>query len=295
MPKKPVPAAAKHGSSSIKRFAYFAVSTDPRATTCRAWKSLMQFRDELLHNPRTDDVYWRKWFGQMESWLCGVWNDYEEPYYHPAVFRQHDCPRAAENVKEVKERLVRLFKTVRPKRDKRAGDDNRWALFPPNATLLYFYDAYVVDWSLPFPAIPDRGPLVQWIEQWIDRIVLIETRGRPWDDEESERPPALDPYEFMQALHRVARESRSTLEEYRSRGVRPTRPEQSKADLVRKILSAPDPFEGKKSTLAARVGYTHVSSLARVKNFKALWQRNEDALARARAQRAKSMARPYES
>lgn len=65
----------------------------------------------------------------------------------------------------------------------------------------------------------------------------------------------------------------------------------SKADRVRELLSGATPYERNKSDLAAEVGYTHQSALARVKNFRHLWAENERKLAHLRAESQRRMDR----
>ena len=75
----------------------------------------------------------------------------------------------------------------------------------------------------------------------------------------------------------------------RSKKVGRRRRERSKADLVRELLSGEAPYEMNKTQLAGEVGYTHSSSLSRIKNFDSLWSQNELKLAAKRRESQKRM------
>jgi hypothetical protein len=143
------------------RYATFVESTDPRVTICEAWKALMQFRHELLTNPRQDsgaEGWWSVWVGTMQRWLYGG-GDWGYGYYGPSHrITTPDCA---------------------------VGRNDKTRLFPANTT--YAHNGFVIDWGKPFPPIPERGPIVEWVESWIDRIQYTEATGRyPW---EPDAPP----------------------------------------------------------------------------------------------------------
>jgi hypothetical protein len=180
MARKPAPMKAKEPESSRKasseagpvRYSAFVASTDPRVTTCEAWKTLMQLRDELLNNPRQDsgtEGWWSKWVGTMQRWLYGG-GDWGEGYYEPS--HRDVNPDCAVCLDTVKRRRHGMF-TPDASYEACASDDKRTMLFPANATFLH--NGFVIDWESPFPPISHRGPLVEWVESWIDRIQYIES------------------------------------------------------------------------------------------------------------------------
>jgi hypothetical protein len=166
-----------------ERTTLFVASTDPRVTTCEAWKSAMQFRHELLTNPRQDSGtsgYWSVWVGTLQRWLYGGGN-WGDGYYAPG--HRITTPDAAVSLKSIKETrndLVRNEKNFRHKDKPEPGDDERTMFFPTGAT--YWHTGPVIDWNQLFPAIEDRAPLVEWLESWIDRITFTEATGHyPWE------------------------------------------------------------------------------------------------------------------
>ncbi|MFM9957263.1 MAG: hypothetical protein ACKVZJ_04240 [Phycisphaerales bacterium] len=179
-----------------ERFMVFIPSTDPRVTSCEAWKSLMQFREELLTNPRTDPGetgWWSRWVGtvlryivgQDERWGRGYYGPNHMPFvgdmpgYHP--FEQQNAARPVESVRRD---LHRLFEPKKKRFVSLEGDDTRTVFFPPYATIVHFYSAAVVDWSAPFPSIAERGHLIEWVESWLDVITYTEATGHyPWEAE----------------------------------------------------------------------------------------------------------------
>jgi hypothetical protein len=173
----PTPAESK--PEQPERFSYFVPSTDPNVTTCDAWKSLMQFRHELLTNPRQDSGahgWWSMWIGTMQRCLYGG-GDWGEGYYAPS--HRDSTPDCAVCLAMVKRRLHAMFSSDDADEED-ADDDNRTMCFPANTT--YVYRGFVIDWSRSFPPIAERGPLVEWVESWIDRIQYTEATGRyPWE------------------------------------------------------------------------------------------------------------------
>jgi hypothetical protein len=158
------------------RYATFVESTDPRVTICEAWKALMQFRHELLTNPRQDsgaEGWWSVWVGTMQRWLYGG-GDWGYGYYGPSHrITTPDCA---------------------------VGRNDKTRLFPANTT--YAHNGFVIDWGKPFPPIPERGPIVEWVESWIDRIQYTEATGRyPW---EPDAPPTPTVSVSPDLLDRVA-------------------------------------------------------------------------------------------
>jgi hypothetical protein len=77
-----------------------------------------------------------------------------------------------------------------------------WTMFfPPDAN--FWHDGPVIDWSQPFPPIADRGPLVAWLESWIDVITFTEVTGRyPWEPEPA--GAATFPPEALEILKQIS-------------------------------------------------------------------------------------------
>lgn len=190
------------GPSRPDRLTVFVPSADPRVTGCKAWKALMQFREELLTNPRRDsglDGWWSRWIGTMQHWLYGG-GDWGDGYYGPG--HRVITPDAADCLDTVKRVLHAGFGNARPFRPD-AGDDTRTVLFPPNST--YNFRGLVIDWAEPFPPIAERGPIVEWVESWIDRIQYTEATGRyPWEPDAPPISTVSVPPDLLDRLQRAA-------------------------------------------------------------------------------------------
>jgi hypothetical protein len=194
-----------------ERTTLFVPSTHPRVTTCEAWKSAMQFRHELLTNPRQDSGtggYWSVWVGTLQRWLYGGGN-WGDGYYAPSHrITTPDAAVSLKSVKETRDQLGRATSKQRKPLRTDPGDNERTMFFPAGST--YFYDGPVIDWSGPFPAIANRAPLVEWLESWIDRITVTEATGRyPWEPaptgDEVRHPEWLGLLEALDA--KIARET----------------------------------------------------------------------------------------
>lgn len=196
--RKPAPTKAREpetkpaasGQDEPDRYSTFVASTDARVTTCPAWKALMQFRHELLTNPRQDsgtDGWWSVWIETMQRWLYGGGN-YGHGYYAPS--HRDITPDCAVSLADLKGRAVAI------------GDEHRTMCFPANAT--YHHRGFVIDWERPFPPITERNPLVEWVESWIDRIQFSEATGHyPWEDP-GPRPTDADPSAIDRTDERAA-------------------------------------------------------------------------------------------
>lgn len=191
-----------------ERHSFFVASTDPKVTTCHAWKVLMQVRQNLLTNPRQDagiEGWWSTQVRAVQCWLYGG-GDYGDGYYGP----QHriTTPDCVVLLSDVKFRRHRTFTPSKAfEADER--DRNRMMLFPANST--YLYEGYVIDWSNPFPGIADRQRLVEWIESWIDWVSYIEATGSfPWERKSESTVATAN--ELLIQLRRLAltTDSRST-------------------------------------------------------------------------------------
>lgn len=184
------------------RFSAFVPSTDARVTICQAWKSLMQFREELLTNPRQDSGirgWWSVWIGTMQRWLYGG-GDWGDGYYGPG--HRHRTTDAADCLASVNARLHAMFTPDEPYTEC-PGDYDRTILFPAGAT--YCCDGFVIDWGKPFPPIAERGPIIEWLESWLDRIQYTESTGHyPWEADAPSTPTVSVPPDVLAQLQRAA-------------------------------------------------------------------------------------------
>lgn len=146
------------------RSTYFVPATDPRITADEAWKYLMQFREELLSNSRTDSPWWEFWIASIQRYLYGGGN-YGDGFYGPG--HRVTTTDAVVCLDTVKARQHAMYsKGKRENID--SADDRRTVFFPPRAT--YDYPGFVLDWNEPFPAAGERVDLIEWVESWIDEI-----------------------------------------------------------------------------------------------------------------------------
>jgi len=128
----------------------------------------------------------------MQRWLHGGGN-WGNGYYAPT--HRTTMPDCAVCLATVKNKLHGPASSFAAG----PGDDNCTMLFRANAT--YEYDGFVIDWAKPFPPIAERGPIVEWVESWIDRIQFIETTGwAPWDTDVPPTPTVSEPPEVLTDL-----------------------------------------------------------------------------------------------
>lgn len=165
-----------------ERLGAFVESTDPKVTTCEAWKSLMQFRHELRTNPRQDSGdagWWSRWIGTMQRWLYGG-GDWGCGYYEPGHrVETPDCAvRVADVVRWLDARCGCKQSRIAP------ADEHKTMLFRAGTT--YLHEGILIDWAVPFPPIAARGAILEWIESWLDRVTFTEATGRyPWERTDS--------------------------------------------------------------------------------------------------------------
>lgn len=191
-----------------ERTRYFALSTDPRVTACPAWQSLVQFRHELLTNPRQDyglvdgSGFWHRWIETMHHFLSGAderqafgyyWFEY--PRLHPACIVRldrvveyqaaafADPPGLPEwlDPTPIERMPTRARGSSAPAKPcaltpDEIADQSRYVLFPAGAN--YFGPIELLDRNLPFPELSERALIVEWVESWIDAIQYREATGR---------------------------------------------------------------------------------------------------------------------
>jgi hypothetical protein len=280
--------AVAASDAPLEKYAAFIASSDVRVTTCPAWKSLMQFRQELLTNPRQDSgvlCWWSRWVGTMQHWLYGG-GGWGNGYYGPS--HRETTPDCAVCVADLERRTHELYgKSKRYKSD--SANESRTMFFPANST--YHYNGFVVDWTQPFPPIALRGPLVEWIESWIDRIQYVEATGRyPWEPDTPPTPTLPVSPDLLARLEAVAAVLPAVLEGNRAgpdrdAGVidplgarddgltpckkpKPTRRERKVEWLAKAMLTVQDHPEWSDATIAQQVGIDK-SRLSRSREHKA--------------------------
>jgi hypothetical protein len=161
----------------------------------------------------------------MQRWLYGG-DDWGIGYYHPS--HRVTTPDCAVCVAAVKEHLHDKYGAIYPGVIE-AIDRARTMLFPADAT--YLFEGHVIDWSKPFPSIADRGPIVEWVESWLDRIQFTESAGHyPWESVDANiasdllnrlhhAAAAVDPDAIDRVAERAAAKAVEAIETRDARGV----------------------------------------------------------------------------